>query len=73
MSQPRDSSPLPRLTSGELAVLRLLAGGHTERQAAAELHYSYAHVRRLAAAACERLGAGSTRQACYLAGRLRLF
>lgn len=54
-------------------MLRLLANGFTEREAAEQLHFSYRHVRRLAAAAAEQLGASSTRQACYLAGRLRLF
>lgn len=68
-----DAQPRPLLPAGALEVLRLLSReGLTEREAAVALHYSYRHVRRLAAQACELLGARNTRQAIYFATKLRL-
>jgi DNA-binding NarL/FixJ family response regulator len=65
---PVDAPPRPLLPPGVLAVLRLLGpDGMTERETAEVLNYSYRHVRRLAATACELLGARNTRQAIYLA------
>lgn len=67
-----DAAPRPLLPPGALEVLRLLAAGHSEREAALLMHYSYSYARRLAAEACEALGAVNTRNAIYLAARLRL-
>lgn len=68
-----DAPPRPLLPPGALAVLRLLSReGLTEREAAEVLNYSYRHVRRLASAGCEALGAVNTRQAIYRATKLGL-
>lgn len=63
-----DAPPRPLLPAGAREVLRLLGPeGMTEREVAEVLHYSYQHVRRLAAEACRILGARNTRQAIYRA------
>jgi DNA-binding CsgD family transcriptional regulator len=67
-----DAPPRALLQPAELAVLRELARGRTEREAAEVLHLSYSYTRRLAAAAAHRLGANGTRNAIYLATRARL-
>lgn len=64
-----DNPPRPLLRRRERQVLHLLAQGRTEREAASELHFSYAYTRELAAAACRTLGARNTRNAIYLATR----
>lgn len=57
------------LRPAELRVLRLLAQGLTELEVSRELHYSYAHTRKLAASAAERLGAKNVKNAIYRAAK----
>jgi DNA-binding CsgD family transcriptional regulator len=65
----RDSAPRPLLSPVELRIVRGLAAGHSMRELAAELSYSYGYVRELAASAIERLGAQNTTQAVAIAVR----
>jgi FixJ family two-component response regulator len=70
---PRDSPPRPVLAGLERELLRRLASGSSMRQAAEDLHYSYAYLREVRAAALAQLGAHTLGQALYLAGYWRLF
>jgi DNA-binding NarL/FixJ family response regulator len=50
-------------------VLRLLASGLTQGEAASQLHYSHAYVKEVVAAASRNLGANTTLQAVAIAAR----
>lgn len=64
-----DLAPQPLLTPLQRQVLRSLAGGHTLRQTAEELHYGYVYMRKVAAAAAAQLGASTATAAVYQAAR----
>lgn len=64
-----DASPYPLLLPLERRVLRLLGEGHTLRQVAAELSYSYPWMREVAAGAAAHLGARNSTHAVAIAAR----
>ena len=58
--------PITRLTDTHCAILQLVADGHTNREIAEQLNYSYEHTKLLAAQAIQFLGARNRTHAAAL-------
>lgn len=68
--RPASEPPVPRLSDRELRVVRLVAGGATNPQAARELHVSESTVKYHLRVAMRKLGAGDRTELVYRASKL---